>query len=157
MKYVIEFIKTLFISPELCVSVVILTAILILQPEWFDKLGTKIKSDQEVWKYLCIIPAGLFAWMLPHCYLVQLPHSDNKVLLEWPDYWKLKIRVAAAILLSFICTTIAIFVFVFAKEVYANIAGFLMTFAIIVSLIDAYTIWQATITIRQILEKNSKK
>lgn len=157
MKYIVEYIKALIISPEVLISAPVMGMIAIFQPQWFDKVGEKIKLEQEVWKYLCLIPAAVLVWLLAHCYSVQLPHASNKVLLKWPDYWKLRITVNVGLFFSALCAATAVFVFAFTKEIYSNVAGAILISAILISLIDGFTIWQASITIRQIVEKYSDK
>ena len=95
MNRVKDFLRLVFISPELLFALVPV-AIHVYEPTWADML-LKPMSDSVGWG---LSAAGLSIGMLAFSYkegfdLLSLS-GGRKVLIEWPDYPKLKARVLGA-------------------------------------------------------------
>jgi hypothetical protein len=95
MNRLADFLRAVFVSPELFFALVPLS-IYAYEPTWADML-LKPMSDSVGWG---LSAAGLSIAMLAFSYkegfeLLSLS-GGRKVLIEWPDYPKLKIRVLIA-------------------------------------------------------------
>ena len=95
MNRFVDFVRSVFVSPELLFALVPF-AIYAYQPTWADML-LKPMSDSVGWG---LSAAGLSIGMLAFSYkegfdLLSLS-GGRKVLIEWPDYPKLKVRVLVA-------------------------------------------------------------
>lgn len=95
MSRIIDLLRLVFVSPELLFSLFPI-AIYAREPTWAD-IFVKPMSDGVGWG---LTAAGLSVAMLGFCYnqgfnLLSL-NGERKVLLEWPDYPKLKARVLVA-------------------------------------------------------------
>ena len=90
-----DFLRSVFVSPELLFTLVPL-AVYAYEPTWADMLLMPM-SDSVGWG---LSAAGLSIGMLAFSYkegfeLLSL-NEGRKVLIEWPDYPKLKARVLGA-------------------------------------------------------------
>ena len=95
MNRAADFLRLVLFSPELLFSSVPI-AIYAYEPTWADML-VKPMSDGIGWG---LTAAGLSVGMLAFCYkegfdLLSLS-GGRKVLIDWPDYPKLKARVFGA-------------------------------------------------------------
>jgi len=154
MKYLVEFLRALVVSPEM-LSAIIIIAISVYQPNWVEALGNKVKSDQEIWKFLPAIPFAILAWAVPQSKDILFPSasSSNRLLLDWPSYWILKIRVIVSMLLILFCVFASLAIWIFKDEASPFIIGSVFAISTMVSCVVGCTLWLATINIRQIVEK----
>jgi hypothetical protein len=95
MRRFTDFLFSVFVSPEM-LSALVPLAIYAYEPTWADML-LKPMSDSVGWG---LSAAGLSIGMLAFSYkegfdLLSLS-GGRKVLIEWPDYPKLKARVLGA-------------------------------------------------------------
>ena len=95
MSKFVDSLRSVFVSPELLIALVPV-AIYAYEPTWADML-LKPMSDSVDWG---LSAAGLSIGMLAFSYkmgfdLLSLS-GGRKVLIEWPDYPKLKVRVLVA-------------------------------------------------------------
>lgn len=95
MTRIFDSLRLIFVSPELLFLLMPL-AVYTYEPTWADMLVKPI-SDGVGWG---LAAAGLSVAMLGFCYkegfdLLSLSGA-RKVLIEWPDYPKLKARVLAS-------------------------------------------------------------
>lgn len=95
MNRLTDFLRSMVVSPELMFALAPL-AIYAYEPKWADML-LKPMSDSVAWG---LSAAGLSIGMLAFSYkegfdLLSLS-GGRKVLIEWPDYSWLKVRVLGA-------------------------------------------------------------
>jgi hypothetical protein len=61
---------------------------------FFDALqvfATKVELNEEVLKYLMLLPVGLAVWVINEAKLILQEDVETvKILIHWPDYWMLK-------------------------------------------------------------------
>ena len=75
-----------------------------------NDLAATISLNEEILKYLMAVPVGLAIWVANE--LRQLLQEDKgtiRILVSWPDYWKLKIHLWASLAYAavFVCLSIA--------------------------------------------------
>lgn len=153
MRKIIEFLRVFVISPQVCVALAV-TFLALLQLPLFAEVGERLLSDQELWKYLVALPGGLLVWNILQSKEILFPVKEsNRELIEWPEYWKLKLRVAIGLLFSFLSCILAVVPFVFRNRVATDTVGGLFTMALCIGIITAASLWLAGITVREITEK----
>ena len=154
MKRVIEFFRVIVISPELLI-VLLVVIFAEYSPMPIVKIGARIKSDQELWKYLPVIPTAILVWAFTQAKDILFPHgsSSNKELLDWPLYWKLKLRVLISMGWMLFSVISALAVWFFKNDVSELGIGIVFCISVSVSLVVAVSMWLAMLMIRQIIDK----
>ena len=57
----------------------------------FESLATSLALNEEVLKYLMLLPTALAAWIINETrVLLQEDKETVRILTDWADYWKLK-------------------------------------------------------------------
>lgn len=110
MKQSLETLRFFFLSPE---AIVVLLGIFVeaRYPSSVLSFAAFINVPDEQLKYLVMLPAGLCGWAFVSGRRLLFPEKDKfNVLLEWPDYWKLKAGFSAALAWSviFMCISITV-------------------------------------------------
>lgn len=104
MMKLIEFLRVVFISPEMVASGLPFV-ISFYWPEPATFVGQQFVSDAK-WAFgAATIPLGLLATTYAFGTDILSPSGVKKAVLLWPEYWKLKMRVIVALgfcLLGFI-------------------------------------------------------
>lgn len=102
MRQFFETIRFFFLSLE---AVIVLVGVLV-EARYSNhvlSLAASIKIPEEQLKYLVMFPAGLCSWTFLSGRRLLFPEKDkSSVLLEWPDYWRLKAGFSAALAWSLI-------------------------------------------------------
>lgn len=105
MKRFVEFLRAVFISPEI-VAGGLPFAISFYWPEPATFAGHQLASDTKLALGTASIPLGLLATTYAFGSDILSPSGAKKALLSWPEYWRLKMRLVVALgfcLLGFIC------------------------------------------------------
>ncbi len=108
MKKFIETIRFFVVSYEM---VVLLSGIAIesLYSSYVLALFVSVKLPDELLKSLVMLPPALCGWAFISGRRLLFPDKDkSNVLLDWPDYWKLKAGFHAALAWSVIFAFISI-------------------------------------------------
>lgn len=67
-------------------------------PSEFDTLATSLSLNDEVLKYLILMPAALAVWIINETrVLLQEDKETVRILTDWEDYWKLKAHTWASL------------------------------------------------------------
>jgi len=75
-----------------------------------NHLATTIKLNDDILKYLMLVPFGLAVWVANELrQLLQEDKSTTRFLMGWPDYWKLKLHLWVSLIYAvvFVCMSIA--------------------------------------------------
>lgn len=109
MKNFVETLRFIFLSFE----AIIVALGVFVESQYSDlvlALFMSIKVPDEQLKYLVMLPAGLCGWAFVTGRKLLFPEKDkSNVLLDWPEYWRLKAGFSAALVWSvvFMVTAIA--------------------------------------------------
>lgn len=153
MQRLLDIIRFSIISPEF----VILLLVIMLNyyfPFLFEFIGSKFKSDDEVWKYIPVLPmlfCGL-TFKLSSKLITPLENSSNKPLYEWGAFHKINDRVIASYLICILCCIAAFAIWLLANELESNILGCILIGAISISGLTAFQVFLAAQKIRQVVE-----
>lgn len=72
----------------------------------FESLATSLSLNDEILKYLMLLPTALAAWIINETRtLLQEDKETIRILTDWTDYWKLKahtwVSLGYAVLFAF--------------------------------------------------------
>jgi hypothetical protein len=139
-------------SPEL-LAVLLVWALLVYFPEVFSQVGVGLANDSEAWKYITVLPTGLFVWSAKLFGEIRSPadRAENKRLYEWPHYRLLVARLYLAIFISGFSAAISIGLWLFGKSLESVAIGGVFIAALAVSVVVAATLTFARARIREIL------
>jgi len=150
---IIEIIKLLFISFE---AVFLLTMIAALQfyPGPFELIGNQIKANNEIWKFIPTIPLAICAFSIQYAWKILNPinNSSNRILHEWPNYWKLKFRVISSIIICVACVVASLIIWIYATSLSARITGATFIASCCIALIVASSELLAAFKVRELME-----
>lgn len=77
---------------------------------YLNHLATTIKLNDDILKYLMLVPVGLAVWVANELrQLLQEDKGTTRFLMGWPDYWKLKLHLWVSLIYAvvFVCMSIA--------------------------------------------------
>lgn len=95
MNRILEFFRAVIISPEM-LAVCLPFVVSSYWPEPANFAAQQLASDTK-WAFsIAAIPLGLLATTYAFGSDILSPTGGKKVLLAWPDYWKLKMRIVVA-------------------------------------------------------------
>ena len=156
MKYVGDALRMVFISLEFVFVLAVYFASRI-QPHFFQFLGDSIAGNVEVTKWLPVLPlalsGGCFVTII---WKIMAPLSgSNRELYDWPDFWRLKMRCYFSLILSAICATLAVGIWIFVKVISPEWIGILFLSSLGVALITTGSMAFASFAIRVIMEPKS--
>lgn len=156
MKYVGDALRMVFISLEF-VYVLALFFVSQNQPHFFKFLGDCIAVNGDVTKWLPALPLALSgACFLTLIWKLITPLSgSNRELYDWPGFWRLKMRGYFSMVLSAICATLAVVIWIFAKFIAHEWIGILFLLSLGVTLITVGSMVFASIALRVIMEPKS--
>jgi hypothetical protein len=141
MKKILFTLKVFFVSFEfLVISLCLLS--LLNYPQEIKNIASQIESNNEILKFLAIIPIGIFVWIIKEARELLFPGEKiNNILHEWPEYWKLRIHFNVALFYSFIFLALGLSVWIFGLDINNEIGFVLLIVSIIGSFIDAISVY----------------
>ncbi|MCE9609500.1 MAG: hypothetical protein K8R23_04675 [Chthoniobacter sp.] len=150
-----EFFRVVVVSFEFLFCLAIASLAFFL-PDWLSFVGDELKAQPDVTKWIPLIPLALctlafqLAWKLTTP--IDKSNKSSREVLDWPDYWRLKMRRNASLVLSFMSATLAVVLWVFAKHFTSLWFGVLTIGCFGVSLINAGCMYMATLRLREIAD-----
>ena len=75
-----------------------------------SRLAATISLNEEILKYLMVVPVGLAIWVANELrQLLQEDKCTTRLLVGWPEYWKLKLHLWVSLVYAavFACLSIA--------------------------------------------------
>lgn len=99
MKKIADFIRMVLVSPEVTTGILV-WAIYLRYPQVFLYFLPSFRSDEQ-WKLPALIAIPI-ALLLATYHLgsdILSPQGKRAIILDWPDYWRLKMRVVWCLLL----------------------------------------------------------
>ncbi len=150
---IIELIKIIFISFE---AVFVLALVLVFQyfPDALQNVGHQFKTNSDVWKFIPTVPLIICGFSIQYAWKILNPisSSSNRILHEWPGYWKLKLRVVASIFICIFCVLAAVVVWIYASGLSERMTGAIFIASCGVALIVASHELLAAFKIRELME-----
>ncbi len=150
---ILEIIKLLFVSIE-AVFLLALIAAMQFYPGVFEHIGNQFKANNEVWKFIPTIPLVICGFSIQYAWKILNPinSASNRILHEWPNYWKLKVRVISSIFICIACVVASLIVWIYAPSLSAKITGATFIASCCVALIVASNQLLAAFKVRELME-----
>jgi len=132
--------------------IVIISVFLInVYGEMLNPLIKEIQINDEVLKWLMLLPAGLLGWSFVQTQSLLFPDGEfAKILHMWPSYSKLKIHCVVGLIYAVLFLIIGLFP-LFIKDSLNTAAGFIMLFCGVAGeSVVALSIYSAQISVKEI-------
>lgn len=66
-----------------------------------NNLAAALNINEELVKYLILLPIGLIGWIVKEAKDLVFADAENaKQLINWPDYWKLKVHIYVGLIFA---------------------------------------------------------
>jgi hypothetical protein len=149
----LDVVRLYFISPEVLV-LLLSCAALIVFPKPMVFLGSEIVREGSVVQYVALLPAALLAvsFGLSKDSLRPLEGERNRVLYEWPDYWRLKFRALAALLFCLAASFGGLALWVFKTRLPSCLLGAGFIASIALALVSTVSLYLGYLRLREILQ-----
>jgi hypothetical protein len=153
INIVTEFIRVFFISAELLVLGLVSTVAYLAPSAWVF-VGETIKSQTDVMKYLPVLPIALCGYSIKLAWKLVSPQSgSNKLLYDWPGYWRLKLRRDVTIALCILCAGVSLIVWIFGSVLSPFWLGAIWTWALLSAMVTCGCALLAAFKLKEITEE----
>lgn len=157
MKRLLNIIRTFFISPEF-IALLVVYILFLYFPTTFENIGKSFINPNEYIKYIALLPMAFTGIIFTHIIKsILFPEEKRKALYEWQDYFLLRDRVMIGAIISILCSVSCILIFLFQASVESKYVALIFISSILISSISVFTMFLATIAIREILISTDKK
>lgn len=148
-----DVLRLYIISPEVLV-IVLSWGAFVLCPQPMAFLGSTIAREGSVIQYIALLPLALLAvaYALSKEALRPLDGVNNRVLYEWPGYWRLKYRVLATFLFCLIASIGGLGLWVFKTQLPTRLLGAGLVAAVALALVSAASLYLGYLRLREILQ-----
>lgn len=152
----LDIARVYLISPEFTV-LVLSCAVLVFYPQAMILFGSEIVREGSVLQYIALLPIGLLtaSYTLSKDMLRPLEGDKNRVLYEWPDYWRLKLRALTALLFCLGGAITGVALWVFKTRIPPCLLGTGFVAATMVALVSTITLFLGYLRLREILQGGS--
>lgn len=142
--------RVLFISLEfLCL--VTFFCIYYFYAGYIASMLNDLSVNEEAVKWMLLYPIGLVGWMFLTGTSIIFPDEKvNKILHEWPDYWKLKAHFNVGLYFSVMLAFISFLIWLFDK-IGSSVGAWMFSACCVSISIAALSFYNATISIKSIL------
>ena len=151
MKRLIDIFRAIFISPEFAMLLIIY-AVMQYKPEWLALVGTQFQTNNEIWKFLPTLPVLFTSLVFKYGKHIRVPLEKNKRLYEWDDYHRITDRVFIGIFISVLCSIGAISIWFLTENTSVINLGAIFIASVGLSGFTAFTMYLASISIREVLD-----
>jgi hypothetical protein len=144
-------IRVVTISQEMLVIVLGMSAWVAFQ-EPISKWASLISVDGALKEYIVFLPIALFTWAATEGRQVLHAEGDSaKLLVAWPDYWKLRAHVCVSLFFGFFFATASIVPWMFGVPLAKGIGLLVFLTTSIGALVVCTSLYFARIRIREAL------
>jgi hypothetical protein len=151
-----DILRVYVISPELLV-IALSGAVVLLYPEPVALFGSEVSRENSVLQYIALLPIVLLgvAFKLSNDILKPLDGANNRILYEWPDYWRLKHRAIATILFCLAASAGALGLWVFKTHLHPRLLGAGLIATVVLALVSTVSLYLGYLRLREILHGGS--
>ncbi len=150
-----EYLSAGIISFEFLVLVIGLAGV-VAWPELVASISSKISSDAAFLKHFALFPIGLAVWIFSEVRKLLLPEPNVKeILLEWPEYWRLKIHFHVTLMYSIIFSIFGVITWALKLTVREPTGFVILTVSVVGQLIVAISVYLARISAEEILSASA--
>ncbi len=150
MKEIKYFLQVFLVSLELLFFLLILLICISKQLE-IGAFLESTKFNEEAIKWVTLYPLGICGWVLKDGSTVLFPDDKtNKILHDWPDYWRLKTHFHVGIIYSILFVLPCFYIWLTGEILTIYGVAIFLSCSIACS-INAFSFFQAKIKIKEIL------
>lgn len=92
------FVRVFFVSLEFLVLTLTFFCVRLFEPH-ASAIASALAINEELIKWAILLPITLFAWCANECRDLIFSNPDHsKILVNWPDYWRLKQHIVASLI-----------------------------------------------------------
>jgi hypothetical protein len=154
MKQLLEALRIIIVSFE-ALFLLIIAAIYSYSPEIIIFVGNHFKINNDIWKFIPTVPLILCGFSIKYAWKILMPlegNNSNRLLHEWPNYWKLKYRVIVSAALCVICVFGSFTIWFFNSSLSSLMVGAIFIATIIVSFTAVASEFLAAFRVRELME-----
>lgn len=153
MRKLLDLIRLYVISTEALV-LLLSYAMLVFYSKLMVLIGCEIVKEGSVLQYIALLPVALLgvAFGLSKDTLRPLEGDSNRILYEWPDYWRVKYRAFAALLFCIAASVGGFALWIFKTYVPPRVLGAGFIAAILLALVSTMSLYLGYLRIREILQ-----
>lgn len=108
--------------------------------------------NDEVLKYLMLLPAALAVWVINETkILLQEDKETVRILIDWPDYWKLKTHTWISLGYAVVFAFMSLIPWVSKSGISTGIGMLLFLASIVGQLCLAISVYDARIRVKEII------
>lgn len=153
MRGVAEFLRVALISFEF-LFLLIVSGAAWLKPDWWVFVGNSLRSQADVLSWIPVIPLALCGVAFQLAWKLTTPlDASSRELMDWPGYWRLKMRRNFSFFLSVAIAALAAVIWIFSASLDAFWLGVATVICLVLAGINAGCMFIAALTLREILEK----
>jgi len=152
LRKAIDIFRLYTISPE-CTVIAVVVALLIIHPAVLDIIGNEVVRQDSIVQYIALVPLGLLGvvFSLSKEMLRPSDGANNRVLYEWPDYWRLKYRSLGGVFFCIAASCVSLATWIFKAQMGPRIIGAGLLCSVLVALVATLTQYLAYLRVREIL------
>lgn len=155
MASVARGLRGVFISPEITVLLA-LVYLTLNPPSFVTQLARVMAHGPEAVKYIAILPACIFVWSLAEAKNILLPGEDTKaVLVNWPRYADLRVRVVTGLCYEALFTTISFIAWVYSPQLSNPFCLVAAVMGVIGGIVSGGTFFLGSVMVRSIVKRAS--
>jgi hypothetical protein len=125
-----------------------------LHSQSLDFVGSTIRSDPEVIKWLPVLPGALCAFAVNLAWKLTVPLEQSSIeLIEWPGYWRLQMRRNVSLFWAISGAAASILLWIFSKHLTNYWLGAWTAATLGVSSFNCACMLLASFVLREIMEK----
>jgi len=117
-----------------------------------NHLATTIKLNDDILKYLMLVPVGLAVWVATELrQLLQEDKGTTRFLMGWPDYWKLKLHLWVSLIYAVVFVCISIAPWVVQAGISTGIGLLLFLTSIVGQITLSASVYAASLRVKELL------
>lgn len=118
----------------------------------FESLATSLSLNDEVLKFLMLMPTALAAWIINETrVLLQDDKETVRILTDWADYWRLKIHTWVSLGYAVVFAFISLIPWASRSGIGTGTGLLLFTASILGQLSLAISVYAARIRVKEII------
>lgn len=106
MKKAIYYCRVYLISLEFLAILITLLNIIFFE-HFFNEVSKSLKPNDELLKWLILLPTGLFIWIVKEGRETLISEKHSAIIVNWPGYWTLKAHIIASLAYALLFTITA--------------------------------------------------
>ena len=118
----------------------------------FESLATSLSLNDEVLKYLMLMPSALAVWVINETrVLLQEDKESIRILTDWEDYWKLKAHTWVSFGYAVVFAFMSLIPWAIKSGISTGIGLLLFVASILGQLFLAISVYAARIRVKEII------